>query len=235
MKDKIKYGIITFLFILLIIFYVVLFNLNLFLGVVILGGILSIVPIVMAIYVVYRVIKKTKSIAFDNPNSNMKSYFNKSECVFFLLLVLSFIFISINLFISITIIYGHISEFNPLIMPLFIIQACMYSSCISCGISASLSRFFNRKIIPKRTDVMKFSSFIRNREKIPILELQEYFQGDKLFYDKLLTWVDQFKFKIDGDLVILNSETVDDFIHMIDTQYKKWTYKEKSKKQNKIK
>ena len=44
----------------------------------------------------------------------------------------------------------------------------------------------------------------------------------KSFERKLLDWATEFSLLIDGDEIIINEETISDFIDALDAQYIKW-------------
>ena len=48
-----------------------------------------------------------------------------------------------------------------------------------------------------------------------------------VFDEKIFDWADEFGFRIDGDLIKIQSESVDQFIDMLDSQFKSWESKER--------
>ncbi len=47
--------------------------------------------------------------------------------------------------------------------------------------------------------------------------------------DKLLDWATDFNFRLEEDKIIINQETVNDFINALDSQFEDWSGKEKNK------
>jgi len=46
----------------------------------------------------------------------------------------------------------------------------------------------------------------------------------------IFKWAEEFSFTIDGDYLVINKETVSDFIDALDDEYKKWTSTDKTDK-----
>ena len=53
------------------------------------------------------------------------------------------------------------------------------------------------------------------------LKLQE-----NIFSEKIFEWAEQFNFTIDGDYLIVNKDTIEDFMNALDAQFVSWRKKE---------
>ena len=51
----------------------------------------------------------------------------------------------------------------------------------------------------------------------------------KTFLDKIYDWAEEFGFRIDGDFLKINQDTVSDFIDALDKQFSSWEKMEKEK------
>jgi len=51
----------------------------------------------------------------------------------------------------------------------------------------------------------------------------------KSFDEKIFDWADEYGFRISGDEIIINQETIDDFISALEQQFEKWGDMEKGK------
>ncbi|MFX0070204.1 MAG: hypothetical protein ACFFAO_03850 [Candidatus Hermodarchaeota archaeon] len=69
---------------------------------------------------------------------------------------------------------------------------------------------------------------VSNRIKLDLVR-RALFMDQQSFDNKILDWANQFNFKIDGDYLVTNVETVDDFINMLDEQFVMWEESEKLK------
>ena len=49
---------------------------------------------------------------------------------------------------------------------------------------------------------------------------------EKTFIDRIIDWADEFGFTIEEDVVIINKDSVDNFIKMLDKQFSSWEKKE---------
>lgn len=88
--------------------------------------------------------------------------------------------------------------------------------------------------LPKVEELIRFRDLLKGREKVSISELQLYYKNDEDFYEKVLQWVEKFNFTIDGDTIILNEESLEEFISTLDNEYKKWKYQEKKREKKKL-
>jgi len=101
---------------------------------------------------------------------------------------------------------------------------------ISIIVVCTYRGIIKKTILPKWRETVNFKSLIGRRSKISIKELQRNFRGKKdYFYDSLLEWIRQFQFTIEGDMIILNKDTVEDFIKTLDSKYREWDMIEKKK------
>ena len=88
----------------------------------------------------------------------------------------------------------------------------------------------NRQKIEKIQKILKVSKKIRMEMMQDALEIPKT-QFNKEIFD----WADKFNFQIDGDFVIINQETVNDFISSLDSMFTDWSQKEVSKNNKKEK
>ena len=220
MKDRFKliiFILIILITILFIIFYNVIFyfhdpKYNILL--ISMGLVIGIAFILLSIYIAINVINRSKNLVIEKKDFLVREYFRKYSYVIMLTLLIGILFIQLS-FIEI---YIYILNFG-------VIVACF----ISCYLSTYYYDYLKKHLIPERAAIMRFRSIIEGHEKISIFELQKIFKEDKEFYDKLLKWVDQFNFSIDGDMLILNEESLEEFINLLDKQYKDWSKKERVK------
>ncbi|MBY9003170.1 MAG: hypothetical protein KGD73_04300 [Candidatus Lokiarchaeota archaeon] len=178
--------------------------------------------LLLSILIAFRIIKKSKIIALEREQFQVKSYFKKYSFIMTFTLTVGFILFFLNINdLSYVDYYVNIET----VIIIIIIAFCLLSSLISL----IYYRYLKKYIVTKRTDIMKFRSIIKGREKLSIFELENIFKDDKEFYEKLLKWIEQFNFRIDGEMLILNEENIEDFIVLLDKQYEDWNKKERAK------
>ena len=49
---------------------------------------------------------------------------------------------------------------------------------------------------------------------------------EEAFSEKIFEWAEEFNFTIDGDYLVVNKETIDDFMSALDAQFESWKIKE---------
>ena len=49
---------------------------------------------------------------------------------------------------------------------------------------------------------------------------------EETFSEKVFEWAEEFNFIIDGDYLIVNKETLDDFMSALDSQFESWKKRE---------
>jgi len=81
-----------------------------------------------------------------------------------------------------------------------------------------------KEIRTKLEKMFKVSNRIKFEMMRDALKIEEH-----LFNELIFEWADKFNFTIDGDYLIVNKETVDDFIQALDKQFKSWESKERNK------
>ena len=79
-----------------------------------------------------------------------------------------------------------------------------------------------KAILEKLKKILKVSVKIKMDQMRDILKMDQ-----TTFNDKIIDWADQFGFIIDGDFINVKKESVDDFIDMLDSQFKSWESKER--------
>lgn len=80
-----------------------------------------------------------------------------------------------------------------------------------------------KETIEKLKKILKVSNRIKLEHMKDVLEMDQ-----KTFNKQIIDWADEFGFTIDGDYVIVNKESVNDFITKLDQQYKSWETREAS-------
>jgi len=82
-------------------------------------------------------------------------------------------------------------------------------------------------IIEKDT-ISKLKELIKKSPRVNLKQIKVALKMDThTFNNKIIDWADEFSFTIDGDYLIVNKDTVSDFIDALDKQFAKW---EKGKK-----
>ena len=89
---------------------------------------------------------------------------------------------------------------------------------------AELQGKISAENIEKLRDILNISNRIKLERVQNILNLD-----DKSFNKKIIEWANEFGFRIDGEYLIVNEETVSDFIDRLDEQFAEWEEKEKEK------
>ena len=85
-----------------------------------------------------------------------------------------------------------------------------------------------KKMASVRIDRIKKMMRVSNRLKFDTMA--SALEMDMSTFNKnIFDWADQFGFRIDGDNVIFTKEAADDFIKMLDIQFKNWENKEIAK------
>jgi len=80
----------------------------------------------------------------------------------------------------------------------------------------------DKAILEKLKKILKVSNSIAMEQMRNILKMDQ-----TTFNDKIIDWAEEFGFTIDREYVNVKKETVDDFIDMLDSQFKSWESKEK--------
>ena len=81
----------------------------------------------------------------------------------------------------------------------------------------------------------EIKKLVKGSDKVKIDTIKEKIDVDeKVFYSKLVDWVSEFNFKVDGEYLLLNEETVSDFIDALDGQFQEWEKLEVEGKGKKI-
>ena len=76
----------------------------------------------------------------------------------------------------------------------------------------------------------KIRKMIRVSNRIRFDMMRDALDMDtKEFNTKIFDWAEEFNLLIDGDYIVINNNTIDDFINALDIQYKAWESKEQSK------
>jgi len=81
-----------------------------------------------------------------------------------------------------------------------------------------------REVIETLRKMVKVSNRINMEMVKDALDLD-----DKTFNKKVIDWADEFGFKIDGNFLVINQDTVDDFINSLDASFEEWGRKETGK------
>lgn len=75
----------------------------------------------------------------------------------------------------------------------------------------------------ERDALDKIKQMIRVSTRINLDRMQDALDMDnKTFNDKIFDWAEEFEFIIDGDYLIINKETISDFIDSLDRQFAMW-------------
>ncbi len=89
-------------------------------------------------------------------------------------------------------------------------------------------RLFQAKL--ERKTLEKIKQIMRVSTRISLDRMQEALDIDnKTFNDKIFDWAEEFEFTIDGDYLVINKETVSDFIDSLDRQFDMWEKAEKER------
>ncbi len=82
----------------------------------------------------------------------------------------------------------------------------------------------DKTVIEKLKKIIQVSNKIRFKMIKSMLGID-----DETFYNKILDWAVEFGFTINGDFLIINKDTVNDFIKALDQQFEVWAHKELDK------
>ncbi len=82
-------------------------------------------------------------------------------------------------------------------------------------------KVLDKDILAKLKKILKVSVRIRMDQMRDILKMDQ-----ATFNDKIIDWADEFGFIIDGDYINVKKDNVDDFINMLDNEFKAWEEKE---------
>jgi len=94
------------------------------------------------------------------------------------------------------------------------------------------------KLIKKKKERVQFNTFktilqVSDRIQLDVIK-KRLKMDDESFYKKLVAWKIKFDFIIEGDYIIVNKDTVSEFIDALDKQFMIWDEMEKDKKYKKI-
>jgi len=98
--------------------------------------------------------------------------------------------------------------------------------CLLIGFQFTLISFKVREkveVVTKRAQRERLEEIISSSDRVNISDLMVLLKvKQKSFERKLLDWATEFSLLIDGDEIIINEETISDFIDALDAQYIKW-------------
>ena len=81
-----------------------------------------------------------------------------------------------------------------------------------------------------QTRIDKLKRLVKISDKIQIERMQKILNvNEDAFNEYILDWAEKFDLRIDGEYVVINKESVDDFISMLDKQFQTWTDKEQNR------
>ena len=79
----------------------------------------------------------------------------------------------------------------------------------------------------KQEFIAKINQMLRVSTRIELEMMQTALDIDKkTFSNKIFQWAEDFGFTIDGSYLIVNKDTIDDFMATLDKQYEQWAEKE---------
>ncbi len=77
--------------------------------------------------------------------------------------------------------------------------------------------------VEARERLEKLKEFIEGKTQIEVETLRNFFNiNDKTFDRSLYEWALEYNLTIDGDIIIINKDTVSEFIDKLDKQFRKW-------------
>ncbi len=80
-----------------------------------------------------------------------------------------------------------------------------------------------------RERIEKLKKIVSVSEEIKLEMMRKTLKMDEdEFLDNIYDWASEFNFKIKGDLLIINQDTVEDFINALDNQFSEWERSEKT-------
>jgi MFS family permease len=75
--------------------------------------------------------------------------------------------------------------------------------------------------------IEKIRRIVKVSDRIEIDMMRESLGlNKKEFLDKLYVWAEQFNFRIDGNILVINKDTVSDFLEALDKQFDTWERRE---------
>jgi len=75
--------------------------------------------------------------------------------------------------------------------------------------------------------IAKLQKLLKVSDKIKMDQMRNILKVDKeTFNENIIDWAEEFRFRIDGDYVIVNQESVDDFIDELDSKFAVWEKQE---------
>lgn len=84
--------------------------------------------------------------------------------------------------------------------------------------------------IDTKARIEKLKKILKVSTRVKFETMRNALEMDPKAFDKMIfDWADQFGFTIEEDIVVINKESIDNFIKMLDSQFKTWEDKEKSK------
>ena len=77
--------------------------------------------------------------------------------------------------------------------------------------------------------IQKLSKLLKISDRIKIDDISDVLKMKRgILLDQLIDWSDKLEFKLDGDFLIINQSSVDDFINALDKQFSTWERREGS-------
>ena len=93
-------------------------------------------------------------------------------------------------------------------------------------IETSIGPFLDNSQAEKQA-LEKLKKIISVSDRIEIEMMQKSLRmDDELFLDKIYDWAAEFNFRIDKDVLVINQETVSDFLNALDKQFETWNHLE---------
>ncbi len=89
-----------------------------------------------------------------------------------------------------------------------------------------------KKILQKSDEPIqmeKLKRILQVSDKVELNRIQSALKmDDEVFNEKIFEWANDFRCTIDGIFLVVNKETVEDFVAMLDDSFKYWDNKEKN-------
>ena len=77
--------------------------------------------------------------------------------------------------------------------------------------------------IKEKDRIKKLKGLIEKSSNISLKQIKNTLKMDThTFNNKIIDWADEFNFIIDGDNLVINKDTVSDFIDALDKQFASW-------------
>ena len=96
-----------------------------------------------------------------------------------------------------------------------------------------LSEFIEQK--REKIQTKKIKTILQVSDNIKLEVLRKLLRMEEsAFYKKIINWAQQFNFKIEGDIIHVNSKTVSEFIDALDKQFIEWEKTEQEKRDKKV-